>query len=126
MSKRLFDFSALFPNWQEPVTRLPKGTTTIDYSNGGQPLNTPGVPEEIMAIVANLSGEDLRTDAGGLYMRQDKKIYVRIPHALNIDDRIIHRGTTYRVMSGSDYTDHADFGRYIMRHAAAGEVDPYA
>lgn len=126
MTQRLFDFSALFQRWERPAIRIPKGQTLYNQTNGGQPLNIPGVPEEIMAIVAPLSGEDLRTDAGGLYRREDQKIYVRIPLVLHVDDRIIHNCTTYRVMTNGDYSEYANFGRYIMRHSGAGEGAPYA
>lgn len=126
MTQRLFDFSALFPRWAEPVIRIPKGTVIRDYSAGGRAQKTQGWPEEIMAIVMQLSESDLRTDTGGMYRRDDRKIYVQTPVVLQLDDHVQHKGTKYRIMSAADYTERAGFGRYIMRHSAAGEGDPYA
>ncbi len=124
MTRRLFNFGPLFSTFAEPVIRIPKGTTIRDYTTGGRAEKTPGLPEEIMAIVTPLSDADLRMDTGGNYRRDDQKIYVRLPIVLEMDDQIQHKGTTYRVMTDADYRARAGFARHIMRHAAAGGADP--
>jgi len=124
MTRRLFDFSPIFATWADPVIRIPKGSTTRDYTAGGRAEKTPGLPQQISAIVAPLSEADLRMDTGGNYRRDDWKIYVQMPIVLEMDDQIQHEGTTYRVMTDADYRARAGFARHIMRHAAAGGEDP--
>lgn len=121
-----FDFAEVFGEWGTNFVRLPKGEGYRDYSDGGKWKQSPGSPVTMQGIIAPMSFEELQLETGGTYTRDDRKIYVRLPAELAIDDRIQHKGNEYRVLERKDYSEHADFNVYIAKRVSTKGRGPDA
>jgi hypothetical protein len=116
--KQLMDFSVMFMRWGGPFTRFPKGVGHYDYDNGGVWVAGYGLPEEMSGVVVALSlknRNELQFEPGGVYTKDDRKIFLKAPLALERGDRVIHKTLEYLVTERIPYTEHAGFDVFIIK-----------
>ncbi|AFC32139.1 hypothetical protein PM3016_5439 [Paenibacillus mucilaginosus 3016] len=121
-----FDFAEVFGEWGKKFHRFPKGGGYYDYANGGKWVPGYGAPVEMEGIIVPMSFEELQLETGGTYTRDDRKIYVRLPAELAIDDRIMHKGLEYRVLEAKPYDEYSDHRIYIAKRVSTKGRGPDA
>lgn len=125
----MFDFSDMFAEWSSKFLRMPKGTGHYDYANGGKWVPANGAPEDIEGIVVPLTYKDLNElqfSPGGVYTRDDRKVYVQQPWVLLLDDYIRYELLDYRVLEQLPYREYAGFNVYIAKRVGTKGRDPIA
>lgn len=123
------DFSELFDEWEVPFQRIPKGAGYYDQENGGKWVSGFAPSMQCFGIVTTLTYKDanqLQFSPGGVYTRDDRKVYVRLPNVLAIDDRIVYEGLTYRVLERAPYSEYAGFDLFIAKRVDTKGRDPVA
>ncbi|WP_240415024.1 hypothetical protein [Paenibacillus periandrae] len=124
---QIMDFNELFSEWVATFQRIPKGEGHYDYENGGIWVSGYGEPEEMTAIIVALTYKDLNDlqfSPGGVYTRDDCKIYLQKPRELIRDDRVIYKGQEYLVVEQIPYDEYADFDIFIIKRVDTKGRDP--
>lgn len=96
----------MLPNMSSTVKKFLQDVTHISISTtlvSGRPQETP-TQTSIKAVVENPTPESLSQDQLRNSLRYKSVWTVETP--LNIDDKIIHNGITYRIISPSDWSEY--------------------
>ena len=123
---QLFDFADIFADWETDFERIPKGGGHYDYANGGKWVPGYGDPVPMRGIIVPLSNDELQFEHGGVVTRQDRKVYLRKPLVLVVDDRIKYVDLEYRILEQGTYEEYADFNIYIAKRIDTKGRDPLA
>ena len=119
MSMKL-TFNTIFGSFSIPFTAVEFLAGHYDYSQGGEWIKGEEISHSITGMILPLTNDDTQFQEGGIYSRQDIKIYYR--GVLGIGWKIEYRDRRYRILEERIYDEYTDFNIYFARRIDDQEV----